>query len=57
MPYYLCYVEIDPRARKEAKLYLSPGMPATVFITTQQRTVLFYMMEPLLKNWDRALRE
>lgn len=32
-------------------------MPATVFITTQQRTVLFYMMEPLLKNWDRALRE
>ena len=57
MPYYLCYVEIDPKALKEAKLYLSPGMPATVFITTQQRTVLFYMMEPLLKNWDRALRE
>lgn len=57
MPYYLCHVEIDPKAIEDAKVYLSPGMPATVFITTKQRTVLFYMLEPLLKNWDRALRE
>lgn len=56
-PYYLCYVEIDPTALADAKLYLSPGMPATAFITTKQRTVLYYMMEPLIKNWDRALRE
>ena len=33
------------------------GMPATVFITTKKRSILFYIMEPLLKNWDRALRE
>ena len=32
-------------------------MPATVFITTKKRSVLFYMLEPLLKSWDRALRE
>lgn len=57
MPYFLCYVEIDPSALKGADMYLSPGMPATVFITTKKRTVLYYMMEPLLKNWDRALRE
>lgn len=57
MPYYLCYVEIDPKALHAAKLYLSPGMPATVFITTKKRTVLFYMFEPLLKNWERALRD
>ena len=57
MPYYLCYVVIDPQALKDAKLYLSPGMPATVFITTRKRTVLYYMFEPLLKSWDRALRE
>lgn len=56
-PYYLCYVVIDPQALKDAKLYLSPGMPATVFITTRKRTVLYYMFEPLLKSWDRALRE
>ena len=57
MPYYLCYVEIDPKALTDAQLYLSPGMPATVFITTKQRTVLYYMMEPLIKTWARALRE
>ena len=57
MPYYLCYVEVDANALADAKAYLSPGMPATVFITTTDRTVLNYMLEPLIKNWDRALRE
>ncbi len=57
MPYYLCYVEVDSEALKEENLYLSPGMPATVFITTGKSSVLYYMMEPLIKNWDRALRE
>ncbi len=56
-PFYLCYVEVDPKALEAEQLYLSPGMPATVFITTQQRTVLYYILEPLIKNWDRALRE
>ncbi len=57
MPYYLCYVEIDSKALQEAELYVSPGMPATVFITTKETTVLYYILEPLIKNWDRALRE
>jgi len=57
MPYYLCYVEVDPDAIKAANVYLSPGMPATSFITTKDRTILHYMLEPLLKNWERALRE
>ncbi len=56
-PYYLCHVVIDPEPLKEANLYLSPGMPATVFITTKKRTVMYYILEPLIKNWDRALRE
>ncbi|WP_300786907.1 HlyD family type I secretion periplasmic adaptor subunit [uncultured Desulfovibrio sp.] len=57
MPYYLCHVEIDPAALRKENAYLSPGMPVTVFITTKQRSVLFYIMEPLLKSWDRALRD
>ena len=56
-PYYLCYVEVDPKALAKEELYLSPGMPATVFITTKQTTVLYYILEPLIKNWDRALRD
>lgn len=57
MPYYLCYVEIDPQSIEDNSVYLSPGMPATVFITTKEKTVLFYMLEPLIKNWNRALRD
>ena len=57
LPYYLCYVEVDPASLEAEQLYLSPGMPVTVFITTKKTSVLYYMVEPLIKNWDRALRE
>ena len=57
MPYYLCYVEVNLKALQDEELYISPGMPATVFITTKQTTVLYYIFEPLIKNWDRALRD
>lgn len=56
-PYYLCYVEVDPEALTEERLYLTPGMPATVFITTEERTVIYYMFGPYIKNWQRALRD
>jgi hypothetical protein len=32
-------------------------MPATVFIYTEPRTVLDYILEPLLERFDQALRE
>ncbi|MCX4308811.1 MAG: HlyD family type I secretion periplasmic adaptor subunit [Desulfovibrio sp.] len=48
MPYYLCYVEVDPAALKENDLYLSPGMPATVFITTTEKTVIYSIFEPII---------
>ena len=57
MPYYLCYVEVDEKKLNDENVYLSPGMPVTVFITTKKRSILHYIVEPLLKNWDRALRE
>lgn len=58
VPYYLCYVRLFPEsAETSQKIYLSPGMPVTVFITTRKQTVLSYILEPLLRNWDRALRE
>ncbi len=56
-PYYLCHVEIDPKDLEKENVYLSPGMPVTVFITTKEKTVLYYIFEPLIKSWDRALRE
>lgn len=58
VPYYLSYVQLFPEsAETEQPVYLSPGMPVTIFITTRKQTVLSYMLEPLLRNWDRALRE
>ena len=58
VPYYLCYVRLFPEsAETSQKIYLSPGMPVTIFITTRKQTVLSYILEPLLRNWDRALRE
>lgn len=57
LPYYMCYVEIAPKTLVDADMYLAPGMPATVFITTKERTVLYYMFEPLIKNWTKAMRE
>lgn len=56
-PHYLCYVEVDPEALREERLYLAPGMPATVFITTKERTIVYYMFEPYIKSWQRALRD
>lgn len=56
-PYYLCHVEVDPEALREERLYLAPGMPATVFITTTERTIVYYMFEPYIKSWQRALRD
>ncbi len=56
-PYYLCFVEIDQEALAKSDMYISPGMPATVFIMTTEKTVIYYVLEPLLKSWDRALRD
>ena len=58
MPFYLSHIQIFPESAGTAEnVYLSPGMPVTIFITTRQQTILNYMLEPLLRNWDRALRE
>ena len=58
VPYYLCHVRMFPESTDMPEgIYLAPGMPVTIFITTRKQTVISYIMEPLLRNWDRALRE
>lgn len=57
MPFYLSHVQVFPEESDNPDLYISPGMPVTVFITTKKQTILHYMLEPLLRSWDRALRE
>jgi len=56
-PAYVVHVELNKQQLEENQLYLTAGMPATVFIRTDPRTVLDYLLEPLTANLDKALRE
>jgi len=56
-PTYVVHVELDKTDLFTNDLYLTAGMPAAVFIRTEPRTVLDYLIEPLVSNFDRALRE
>ncbi len=57
MPYYLVFVRVTPEELKSQKVYLSPGMPAVCFISTEERTILGYLLEPIFYFLDRSLRE
>ncbi len=57
MSYYEAHVEIDKEDLAAKNAYLSPGMPVSCYITTEERTVISYLLGPLLKNVDMALRE
>lgn len=57
MPFYTAYVQVDEQPLREANAYLYPGMPVTVFITTKERSILALIIEPLEKNFERAMRD
>lgn len=57
MSYYEVHVQVDEVDLKAHNAYLSPGMPAACYITTESRTVISYLLDPLLENVDRAMRE
>ena len=57
LSYYEAHVEVDENDLKAKNAYLSPGMPVACYITTDKRTVISYLLGPLLKNVDMAMRE
>jgi epimerase transport system membrane fusion protein len=57
-PYYVARVTVDAddlAASPEILLY--PGMPATVMITTHERTALDYLVGPLFASLDQSFRQ
>lgn len=57
-PYFLARVEITPKGMEElGNNKLQAGMPATVIIKTGERTMLEYLMSPLLKRLHVSLTE
>ncbi|SLM30356.1 Type I secretion membrane fusion protein, HlyD family [Desulfamplus magnetovallimortis] len=57
MSAYVLHISVDKKDLDEHDAWLSPGMPATCFITTEKRTFLQYLVEPILLNLDQSLRE
>lgn len=56
--YYLARVRITEEGRKQLGSHqLQPGMPAEVIIKTGERTLLTYLLGPLLKRTSAALKE
>lgn len=57
MPVFMAHVEVEQADLQRLDISLTPGMPATVFITTRERTLLEYITEPMTVYFRRALRE
>ena len=58
MPYYLARIQVSPEEMATLKgLELIPGMPADVMIVTGERTVLDYILRPLLDAFARSFKE
>ena len=57
--YYLARVEVEREdlAKLKGEVELVPGMPADVLIVRRERTMVGYLLEPLLGAWRRGLRE
>lgn len=57
-PYYLARIEVTPDGvKKLGKHHLQPGMPADMVIKTGERTLMTYLMKPLLRRLSSAMTE
>lgn len=58
VPYYAIRIRVPPtEIGKLGGLQLQPGMQATVVIKTGERTLLVYLLRPLLRRFGTALGE
>ena len=56
--YYLARVQVTPEGLKVlGKRHLQPGMPVEVVFKTGERTLLTYLLHPLLKRMSAAMKE
>lgn len=57
--YYLCYIQgkVESLNQLPENIVLYPGMPITAFIQTRARTFIDFILEPIVDNMRRALRE
>jgi HlyD family type I secretion membrane fusion protein len=56
-PYYIVHVDVPEKALATSSQRLQAGMPAEVFIRTDTRTALDYLLAPVTSYLRRAMRE
>ena len=59
-PYYSALIEITPKGEAEIvkhKIKVQPGMQADVTIVTGERTVLQYLLRPLMSRLTAGMKE
>lgn len=60
MPYYVVHVKVTPAgARKIAqnKMDIRPGMPVELFVKTGERTMMNYLLKPLIDRAQSSMSE
>ena len=58
MPYYRAQIEVTPEGMEMLKDNLiRAGMPTTVMIRTGERTMLSYLLKPLLERFKKSFKE
>lgn len=56
--YYLARVAlVEEEVKKLGDQQLIPGMPVEVYLTTEERTAMSYMVKPITDQFNRAFRE
>jgi HlyD family type I secretion membrane fusion protein len=55
--YYVVHVDVPPERLEQEGLRLQAGMPAEVFVRTDTRTTLDYLLAPVTSYLRRAMRE
>jgi HlyD family type I secretion membrane fusion protein len=56
-PYYTVHIEVPEKALEAASLRLQAGMPAEVYVRTDSRSALDYLLAPVTSYLRRAMRE
>jgi HlyD family type I secretion membrane fusion protein len=57
VPYYIVNIDVPEKSLAVASLKLQAGMPAEVFIRTDYRSALDYLLAPVTSYLRRAMRE
>ncbi len=59
MPYYTARVRVDAEQLREIapEVKLQPGLPAEVYISINEQTLLEYLMQPVIQTFERTFRE